>query len=272
MPSLPIPTRPHSTEAERTTIGALLVDPDRIIDVAPTVQPEDFFDPTYRLIYEAIRRLYEERKPIDFITVADALRGEQNIQALGGSAFLAGLADNVPTSSHAAHYAAIVRDKAMHRQLLDAGAVIVEVANDGRVTALEALERAEQELLRISRHATDSKPQHIADVGIDSYERYTRLQAAEDKTALFGLTTGFRDLDQMLTGLPAGCLMVVAARPSAGKSSFALDIARNAAATQGKNVAVFSLEMSKQEIMDRIIAGFLGVDAWWYRASKQSQF
>src|SRR5207247_641766 len=107
-----------------------------------------------------------------------------------------------------------------------------------------------------------SRPMHIADVASDSFDRYASLQAAEDKTALFGLTTGFAPLDLMLTGLPPGSLTIIAARPSTGKSAFALDIARHAAAKQAKNVAVFSLEMTKQEIMDRIIAGYLGVEAW----------
>jgi replicative DNA helicase len=262
MPTPFPPSPPHSTDAERTTIGALLMDPERIVDVAPTVQAHDFFDPTYRKVYEAIRRLYDDRKPIDFVTVAEVLRGDNTIDALGGSAFLADLAANVPTSSHAAHYAGIVRDKALHRQLLAAGAGISALAHDEQLTAFEALEQAEQQLLAIGRHAKDSKPQHIADVGAESYDRYLQLHEAENKSAFFGLTTGFRDLDQMLTGLPPGCLVTIAARPSVGKSSFALDIARNAAAVQGKNVALFSLEMTKQEIMDRTIAGFLGVDAW----------
>src|SRR5207302_7872902 len=120
----------------------------------------------------------------------------------------------------------------------------------------------EQRLLAISRHVTESRPEHIADIGAESYERYARIHDSKDKTTLFGLTTGFRDLDVMLTGLQPGCLMLVAARPSVGKSCFALDVARHAAAKQKKNVAVFSLEMTKQEIMDRVIAGFLGVEAW----------
>lgn len=262
MPSETTVARPHSTDAERTAIGALLLDPDRIVDVVPVIQAVDFFDPTYRTIYEAIRRLHDDRKAIDYVTVAEALKGDKTIDALGGSAFLASLANNVPTAAHAGHYASIVRDKAMQRQLLDVGAAISDLARDPQLPAMEALERAEQGLLAISRHVKDSKPQHIAELGVETYERYMRLEEATDKTALFGLTTGFRDLDHVLTGLPPGSLIVVAARPSMGKSSLALDIARNAAATQGKNVAFFSLEMSKQEIMDRIIAGFLGVEAW----------
>ena len=272
MPSLQsVLAHPHSLDAERTTIGALLVDPDRIIDVAPAVEPGDFFDPTYRIIFAAIRQLYENRKPIDFLTVGEALRGNDAVQRLGGTAFLMTLAQNVPTSAHAAEYAAIVRDKAMHRKLQDTGEAISELGRDEQLSADDALERAEQKLLGIIRHATDNRPQHIAEVGAESYDRYVRLHEAADKTTFFGLTTGFRDLDLMLTGLPPGCFCTIAARPSMGKSSLALDIARHAAASQGRNVAVFSLEMTKQEIMDRIVAGLLGVEAWRLKKGQLTQ-
>ncbi len=177
----------------------------------------------------------------------------------------------MPTASHAARYAEIVREKALHRSLMDTGQVIGDLGRDETLTASEALERAEQKLLSLSRQTARGRPQHIADAGAESYERYARLQAAEDKSSLFGLTTGFHGIDALLTGLPAGCLMIVAARPSTGKSAFALDIARHAAATQGKNVAVFSLEMTKQEIMDRVIAGFLGVEAWKLKKGELSE-
>ena len=251
----PEPLPPHSSEAERSTIGSLLMDPERIIDIAPHLKAEDFHDITYRNIYRAITRLYEERKPVDFVTVAEELKSDENIQALGGSGFLAGLSADVPTSSHAPHYAAIVRDRSLHRQLQDAGLRISGLGTDERLPALDALERAEQELLAITRHVAESRPMHIADVASESFSRYADLQAAEDKTSLFGLTTGFPVLDHMLTGF----------RPEASRSlprglrpanqRFALDIARHAAAKQAKNVAVFSLEMTKQEIMDRVIAG-----------------
>jgi replicative DNA helicase len=263
---------PHSVEAERTVLGALLLDPECVVHVLPTVAPHDFFDPTHRKIFEAISRLYEDRKPIDFVTVAEALRGDEAVQAIGGSAFLAALASDVPTSAHAGQYAAIVRDKAMHRQLLDAGSIITDLGRNEKLSAEEALERAEQKLLAISRHVgREHKPEHIGDIGTASYERYTRLHDAEDKAALFGLTTGFRELDHMLTGLAPGSFMIVAARPSMGKTSFALDVARHAAAKQGKNVAVLSLEMSKEELMDRTIAGYLGVNAWRLKKGELSQ-
>ncbi len=126
----------------------------------------------------------------------------------------------------------------------------------------ELLEKAEQKLLAISRHSTENKPQHIAVIGDESYGRYARLHAAEDKTALFGLRTGIADTGRMLTGFLPGQLLIIAARPSMGMTSLALDIARNVAAAQRKNVAVFSLEMTKPEPMDRIVAGLLGVETW----------
>lgn len=261
MPSSLVPSQPHSVDAERNTIGALLIDPDRIVDVIATIQTADFYDPAYRAVYAAIRRLYDDRKPIDFVTVADALRADTYIQSLGGAAFLAQLAQSVPTASHAAEYATIIKDRALIRQLLDVGETIAELVRSEQLSADEVLERTEQKLLAITRHTQETKPQHVADIGAESYDRYVRLQEADDKNALFGLTTGFRDIDQMLSGLAPGCFVTIAARPSMGKSSFALDIARHAAAMQGKKVAVFSLEMTKQELMDRMIAGALGVDA-----------
>lgn len=262
MPSPLLDIVPHSPDAERTLLGAILLDPQRLVDVVATVRPDDFYDPVYRSIFTAMCHLQEAHSPVDFITVSEALAENRDFQAIGGSAFLAELASSVPTSSHAARYAQIVGDKSVHRKLIEVGHAIQTLGYEVQLPALEALERAEQKLLQLARHTTDRKPQHIAEIGEESYERYAALHQAEEKEALFGLRTGFRDLDRMLTGLQAGHLMIVAARPGMGKTSFALDLARQVAATQRKNVAVFSLEMTKQELMDRIIAGFLSVDAW----------
>lgn len=253
---------PHNLDAERTTLGALLLDPDRIVEVVGKLQAVDFFDPTHRVIYEAMQRLHQSRTPVDFVTVANELKDDARLKLVGGTVFLAELAANVPTASHAEHYAAIIRDKALHRRIAEAAARITGHALDHSLAATEVLERAEQELLSLAHHWTESRPEHIADIAAASYDRYAQLQAAEDKTALFGITTGFGSLDRILTGLTPGSLIVIAARPSAGKSALALDIARSVASRQAKNVAVFSLEMTKQEIMDRVIAGFLGVEAW----------
>lgn len=252
----------HHVDAERTLLGALLIDPDRIIEVAALVAPDDFADPTYRTVYAAIRRLYEERTPIDTVTVGAALRHERRVENTDSTLLIIELAQSVPTASHASVYAEIIRDKALHRRLADAGRGILTLAADESISGMEAVERAEQKLLTLAPRGGRTAAQHIADLGAEAYERYAALQQAEDKSSFFGLTTGFHQLDQMLTDLPPGSLTIVAARPSIGKSSFALDVARHVAGTMGKTAVLFSLEMTKREIMDRVIAGYLGVEAW----------
>jgi len=237
------------------------MDADRIVDIASIVTADDFHDPVHRDVYRAIHDLYEERSAIDFVTVCEKLKGNDSLSHIGGSAFLAQLAEDVPTSSHAETYAKIVKDRSLKRRLQQIGHDIAKLPESDR-PAEELVERAEQKLLALSRSSTDAVPTHIYDAGAESYERYAKLHEAEDKTALFGITTGFLRLDQMLTGLPPGHLMIVAARPSVGKTAFALDIARHVASKRGKHVALFSLEMTRQEIMDRVIAGFLGVETW----------
>ena len=256
------PTLPHSSDAEQTLLGALLLDSDRMIDVAPVLAAADFYDPVHRAIYDAAVRLHDARSPIDPITVADALRGDPQFASRDALAFLTTLAQNVPTSSHAVRYAEIVREKSVRRRLAAVGETIAAVAYDDATTADEAMERAEQQLVALARRGSLNLPQHIADVGSESYERYTLLHAAEDKAAHFGIRTGFRELDHLLTGLQPGSLTIIAARPGMGKTSLSLDIARHVAGVQRKNVAIFSLEMSKQELMDRVIAGQLGIDGW----------
>jgi len=262
MPATPFASPPHSAEAERSTLGALLLDPEKLVDVASELKPADFHDPVYRAIYTAMLTLKERHTPVDFVTLHDELKDHEQVRATGGATFLAQLASHVPTASNAAAYAKIIREKSLYRRLIEVGQTMTTLASTEEIPATEAIERAEQELLALSRHSSTDKPQHIADIGAESYERYAQLHEAEDKTALFGLRTGFPALDLLLTGLTPGHLMIVAARPSMGKTSLALDIARHAAGEQGKQVAVFSLEMAKQELMDRIIAGMLGIETW----------
>lgn len=253
---------PYALDAEQALLGALLLDGERMLDVATLVAAADFYDPLHRTVYAAIERLHETRHPIDPVTVADALASEESLRTRGGLAFLTTLVENSLTSSHAPRYAEIVREKSLRRRLSAVGQTIATLASDDTLTVPEALERAEQLLVALARRGSQNLPQHIADIGSESYDRYAQLHAAEDKTALFGVRTGFAELDQLLTGLQPGSLTIIAARPGLGKTSLALDIGRSVAATQRKNVALFSLEMSKQELMDRIIAGELGIDAW----------
>lgn len=256
---------PHSTEAETTVLGALVLDPDRIIDVAPILTPDDFYDPVHAAIYEAIERLYDERTPIDFVTVCDALKNNQKLQQVGGSAFLAKLSVAVPTSAHATKYAEIVREKSLRRKLMKVATSISDLASTDEKNSCELLEFAEQQVLGLSRQTPQTKPRSLTELARERYDHYTTLNESDDPTSHYGITTGFTGLDNMLTGLQPGHLMILAGRPSIGKTAFALNIARNVGIDNEKSVAIFSLEMTNAEVADRLFAGMLGVDAWRLR-------
>jgi replicative DNA helicase len=235
MPRTATPSaQPHALDAEQTLLGALLLDGERFVDVSPLLSAPDFYDPLHQAIYAAVEKLYEARSPVDAVTVADALRNDEALTTRGGLPFLISLVANVPTSSHATRYAEIVRDAALRRKLRAIGETIAAVAVDDTFTATEALERSEQHLVGLAKRGSQNLPQHIADIGSESYERYTQLYEATDKSQLFGIRTGFTDLDHLLTGLQPGSLTIIAARPGMGKTSLALDVARNVAAKAAK--------------------------------------
>lgn len=258
----PVALPPAALDAERVILGALLIDAERYFDVASLISPEDFHEALHRTIYATLVHMHEERRPVDFVTVAEALTGNERLQAVGGAAYLAELCANVPSTSHALRYAELIRDAALKRRLIETGKTIAEWAADPGTAASEVLEQCEQRLLALARRTTHASPQHIAEIGSAAFDRYAALHGATDQDELLGLRTGFAELDHLLTGLQPGQLTIVAARPSMGKTSFALDVARHAAGMQRKNVAIFSLEMSRDELMDRVVAGYLGVDAW----------
>ena len=254
-----IAPQPHSTEAERTTLGALLLDPDAIGKVAGELAPEDFFDPVNATIYKAIKGLHEERTPVDFVTVAKLVETDKKCQAAGGSAFLAELADKVPTSSHVEAYARIVRQQSLKRRTAQLARSIEQKALDPDEPAETVIDAAEQGVLQISRDAMAGVTYDLTALADERYNYYTAVYEAEDKAAFYGLTTGFPDLDRLLTGLPPSDLIVIAARPSMGKTAFVLDIARHVTRRLKKKVMLVSLEMSKEQVADRLFAGALGV-------------
>lgn len=258
-----IPQRPpHSVEAERSLLGALVMDADVLIDVRPVLKPEDFYDPVHRAIYSAIVGLYDDRKPIDFITLSDNLRNNQDVERIGGSTFLATLANEVPTASHAAGYAEIVREKSLRRQLAALGIRLATIAAEDKQAAAEILETAEQQFLHLTSKSIERRPVSLADMRSERFDRYTELYESDDPSEHYGTRTGFRDLDNLLTAMAPGHLIVLAGRPSMGKTAFALDIARNVGLEQGKAVGIFSLEMTKEEIFDRIFGSLTGIQPW----------
>ncbi len=259
--------QPHSLDAERTVLGALLLDPEAIVRVSDFLRPEDFYDPTHRQVFAAIFDLYQKHEPIDFVTVSDRLVGNERVQKLGGSAFLADLAADVPTASHIYQYGQIVKTKAIHRKVISAGDMIKGLGYaEGRPIS-ELLEEVEKTVFDITNTYMKDKFVHIRDILDARYERFAEMHESPEE-AVKGVSTGFQALDFKLSGLQPSDLIVIAGRPSMGKTSLALNIAMNAAVKHNSNIGIFSLEMSKEQLVDRLFASMLGVDSWKLQRGK----
>lgn len=261
-------TPPHSPEAEKTVLGALLLDPEAIVKISDFLLPADFYDPTFREIFQAIFDLYMAHEPIDFITVSNRLAESKLVQGIGGSAFLAELASSVPTSSHVYQYGQIVKSKALHRNIIEAGRKIVGLGYEVEKTVPEILDEVEKTVFQITNTFLKEKFVHIRDVLDERYEKFAELHASPDDGSSKGVPTGFAGLDAKLSGFQPSDLVILAARPSMGKTSLAMNMAVNAAIKFKKTVGIFSLEMSKEQLVDRLFASMLGVDSWKLQRGK----
>lgn len=259
---------PHSREAERTVIGALLLDPEAIIKVSDFLKPEDFYDPVHRTVFEAMFGLYMEHQPIDFVTVSNRLADNRKIQDVGGSGYLAELASAVPTSSHIYQYGQIVKAKAVHRSIIEAGRKIAGLGYEVDRAVPELLDEVEKTVFSITNTYMKDRFVHIRDILDDRYEKFAELHASPESATNKGVPTGFLALDAKLSGLQPSDLVILAARPSMGKTSLAMNFAVNAAVKHRKTVGVFSLEMSKEQLVDRLFASMLGVDSWKLQRGK----
>jgi len=257
-----IEAQPHALEAERTVLGALLLDPEAIVKVSDFLVADDFYDPVHRQIFQAVYELYQAHEPIDFVTVSSKLANNKKIQDIGGSAFLADIASAVPTASHVYQYGQIVKTKSVHRRIISAGQKITGLGyEEGRATT-ELLDEVEKTVFDITNAFLKDKFIHIREILDQRYEKFAELHENKGESSTKGIPTGFNALDAKLSGLQPSDLVVLAARPSMGKTSLALNIAQNAAIRAGKSVGVFSLEMSKEQLVDRLFASMLGVDSW----------
>lgn len=263
-----VESQPHSLEAERTVLGALLLDPEAVVKVSDFLHPADFYDPTNKAIYEAVYDLYQEHEPIDFVTVGEKLSGNEKIQGIGGSAFLAELASGVPTSSHIYQYGQIVKTKAVQRRIVSAGQKISGMGFQDDRSVPEVLDEVEKTVFEITNTFLKDKFIHIRDVLDARYEKFAEMHESEDDQTVKGISTGFQTLDLKLSGFQPSDLIVIAARPSMGKTSLALNIAQNVSVKAHKNVGIFSLEMSKEQLVDRLFASLLGVDSWKLQRGK----
>ena len=254
---------PQNIAAESSLIGALLLDKEAIIKIADIVAADDFYVDKNRVIFEAILTLYEKREPIDLVTLSNRLEQVGELDKIGGAAYLTDLVNSVPSAAHVAEYARIVAQKATMRRLISAANSIGSLAYDEEKPLDNLLDSAEQTLFEVSQKHLKQNFTPIKEVLTESFDRLDSLH--KDKKKVRGVPTGFRNLDNLLAGLQKSDLIILAARPSMGKTSLALNIAQNVAVKEGIPVGIFSLEMSKEQLIDRLLAGEAGIDSWKLR-------
>ena len=260
---------PQNVDAEEAILGALLIDPDAIIRVATFLTSEDFYREKHGWIYDTALTLHDRREPIDLLTVCDELEHRQQLDEVGGPAFITALTNAVPTSIHAEHYARIVERTATRRRLIDAAGQIAALAYQEADDVDEVVDRAEQVLFGVSERRISRELVPIRQVLSKYYDRieYLTLHRGE----LIGIPTGFQRIDKLLGGLQRSDLVILAARPSVGKTSLALSFAHNAAKKYGQRVAFFSLEMSNEQVVQRLISSETGIDAQRLRRGEIEQ-
>lgn len=259
---------PQNSEAEASLLGAILIDTDALVKIADTINAEDFYEDRHRRIYEAVTKLYEQHSPIDVLTLSDQLRATGFLEAVGGSSYLTELTNFVPTAAHVEQYAMIVAQKSLRRRLIKASQDIVGLGFDEGKDLQELIEEAETKLFDVSQQHVQQDVSSMEDILAASFERLDELH--KDKGQLRGVPTGYRDLDNKLAGLQKSDLFIIAARPSMGKTAFVLNLAHNVAVSAQQPVLIFSLEMGKEQLVDRMLARESGVDAWALRTGNLS--
>ena len=257
---------PQSLESEKALLGALLIKSDAMTDVVDAVSQDAFYAEKHRMIYRAMLALWGKNEPIDIETVRAKLAGENKLEGVGGASYLAELASEVPAAGNARHYANLVQNKSMLRNLIGAGEYVAELGYDEAVDIEETLDKAEKRIYEVTSSPTLSKFTPLSESLKAAKERLAHLHEHRDE--LRGTRTGFRDLDSLLAGLQKSDLIILAARPSMGKTSLALDIARQTAVKYGTVVGIFSLEMAAQQLVDRMVAAEAHINSWNLRTGR----
>jgi replicative DNA helicase len=250
---------PHNIEAEQSVLGSLLIDRDAIIRVASYLKAEDFYVSANATIYAAIRDLYNRREPTDFVTLSDELERRGTLDDVGGVGYLSSLLSAVPTAVHVEYYGRIVERTATLRRLIDAGTSIAGIGYQDNVETEDALDAAERALFNVTQQRSTKDFQSIDEVIDRFFDQLEFLQTHRDQ--LVGVPTGFTDLDGLTGGLQRSDLIILAARPSMGKTAFSLGIAYAAAVKHGRTVGIFSLEMSAEQLVQRLLSTETGIDS-----------
>ncbi len=263
------PGIPHSREAEEAVVGAVLINPEAYYDVAQFLQADDFYIHRHQWIWEAFTRLHEQRTPIDMLTLSDELDRVGQLAELGGPAYLTALINQVPSSLNAESYGHIVEAHSIRRKMINAANQIASLAYNEESLVETVMDEAEKAVFNVSERRLKHDLVPISSVLSEYYDRIDDLAKRDDE--IFGVPTGFIDLDKLLSGLQPSDLLIIAGRPGQGKSGFLLSVAKNAALTHKKHVAVFSLEMSNEQVVQRLMAQETGIDSQRLRTGKLAE-
>ncbi|MCX6734186.1 MAG: replicative DNA helicase [Candidatus Peregrinibacteria bacterium] len=258
---------PHSLDAERSILGSLFVDKEAIIKVSDILNADDFYHDIHGILYRSVMELYDRRMPIDVVTLTSYLEDRNQLDLVGGVSFIAELSTENFTSSHVVQYALIVKEKSTLRKLIRAGDTVMSMGYSETEPLEDLLEKSEKALFNVSQTFLKDKFVHVRDVLAQTFEKISNLHDPEAKQKYRGVPTGFADMDELLSGLQPSDLIVMAARPSMGKTALALNLAQNAA-KRGFGVGVVSLEMSKEQLVERMFCSLLQVDSWKLRTGK----
>ncbi len=255
---------PQSLDAETSLLGSLIIDSDGFIKIGDKLKSDDFFNQQHRVIFEAMKSLHDKHSPIDVLTLSEQLKGTGKLDDIGGPSYLTELTNFVPTAAHLEEYAKIVADKSIRRRLISASADIAIIGRDENKNLAELIEEAETTLFEVSQQHVRQDITSLESILGDSFDRLDDLH--RKKGTIRGVPTGLRDLDKRIAGLQRSDLIVIAARPSMGKTAMMLNMSLDIAtkANQGA-VLYFSLEMSKEQLVDRLLAAEASVDAWRLR-------
>ncbi len=264
----PAPLRipPQSIEAEKALLGSIMIRPDAINEVMDVANAQSFYVEKHRMIWKTMLELFGKATPIDLLSLSSRLKEKGQLEQVGGASFLTELVNAVPSSTNAKHYAEIIQKKSMMRGLIEAAEHIGELGFDEASELEDILDRAEKKIFEVTNYSGTSKFIELKDTLVEAWERIDRLH--KTKGEMRGVPTGFKELDNKLAGFQKSDLIILAARPSMGKTSLALDIARKTAINHNIPVGIFSLEMSSQQLVDRMLAAESQVDSWKIRTGQ----
>jgi replicative DNA helicase len=259
-------TQPHNREAEEAVLGAVLINPESYFDLAQKLRADDFYIIRNRWIWEAFSQLTERRRPIDLLTLSSILEEKNHLEEIGGQAYITYLINQTPTSLHAQAYSELVEDTAMRRRLLEAANLLAKQAYDRGKSVSTLIDEAEKAVFGLSERRVTNDLQSIQAVLSNYYERIDQLSQHSDE--IYGVPTGLIDLDKLLGGLQKSDLLIIAGRPGMGKTGFMLSVAKNAAQKHKKHVAIFSLEMANEQLVQRLIAQETAIDTQRLRSGQ----